>query len=226
VKISIVYNYPIYGREHDDYALRFALTYHHFKPQIEHETILVANGDHPTDAMKSTMRAFGRFPNFRWVSRRNTAKDIGAYVDVAKVSTSDLLVFFGGSIFFWKPGWLERIADSVAKHGDTVYGTMVNSGDPGLNVAPHIRSTGFWMAPALLNHYPYRVHSDTDRYYFEHGQGCLTMWVAKRGLKPKLVTWDGEFDIPEWASAPESFHRGTQQGLLFKDRLAEPPFYA
>ena len=103
---------------------------------------------------------------------------------------------------------------------------MVNSGDMKVRVFPHVRTTGFWLSPALLNRYPMKVSTDADRYAFEHGKNCLTMWAVNNKLKPKLVTWDNEYDIKSWANAPESFHRGRQLGLLFKDRLAEPPFYS
>lgn len=221
----IVYNYPALGGEHDDFALRFVLSYNAFPPGCEHDTVVISNGGEPTFTMRNTIEFIGNFKNVIWFTRQNTAKDIGGYQDVAKMACTDLMVFFGGSIFFWKKGWLKRVVESFNKHGSSIYGTMGNSGDKKHRVWPHIRTTGFWMSPKLLATYPMKVTCDSERYEFEHGRNCLTMWAVSKRLKPKVVTWESEYDMKSWVNVPNSFHRGDQSGLLFRDRLTEEPFY-
>ena len=80
--------------------------------------------------------------------------------------------------------------------------------------------------PHVINDYPHQVETRQDTYRFEclrwpDGTGTFTEWVIKKGLKTMLVTWDGEYDLPDWRKPPNIFRRGDQSNLIVKDRHCE-----
>jgi hypothetical protein len=98
-------------------------------------------------------------------------------------------------------------------------------GDQRVNVSPHVRTTGFWLSPKVLNRYPITVKTPDMRYPFEHGPNGLTMWAWSQGMQVLVVDGDGIWQFPTWDDSTEGFHRGTQRALLFGDRLSMPPYY-
>lgn len=225
MKISIVFTYPVLGEPYDSYALRFVNSYVENPPGMDHETIVVTNGGRQNEKMCNIIECFGDFKNLRWFYHDNSGKDIGGYRHVARESNSDLLVYFGVSTTFSRPNWLVRVAESFEKYGDTLYGTMAGGSVLSQRVYPHIRTTGFWTTPALMNKYPWPVVTNNDRYEFEHRKNCFTMWCFRHKIFPRIVTWDAEYKMKDWEHIPDGFHRSDQSGLLFKDRLAEEPYY-
>jgi hypothetical protein len=225
MKITLVYNFPAFGQHHDSCALRFVRTYAAFPPGIEHEVVVISNGGPVTSIMRDIIEKEGHFPNLRWFERSNEGKDLGGFQEVSEKVPADWFVFFGGSIFFWKAGWLKRIAESIEACGETLYGTMAGGSNLSQAVYPHIRTTGFWTTPKIMNAYPHKAKCDNDRYEMEHRENCLTMWAEKNGFIPKVVTWDAIYDIPQWVSIKDGFHISDQSGLLFKDRLCESPWH-
>jgi len=94
-------------------------------------------------------------------------------------------------------------------HGPGMYGATAT-----FEVSPHLNTTAFWCPPQLLAEYPIRVISKYQRYDFEHGPNALWKLVAANGLPVKLVTWDGEYDWPDWRKPPNILRRGTQGNCL------------
>lgn len=187
---------------------------------VDHVTTIVCNGSEPDCDAKGL---FSILPNLQFMRHDNSGKDIGAFISACKQSTADMIVFFGASTYFKREGWLLRMASAFNQFGMAQYGTMGNRGSS--NVLPHLRTTGFWMAPELLNSYPHHISSE-ERYAFEHyGEKCFTQWVTDLGLKNYVITWDGAYLWEEWDSFPEGLHRGTQSAMLCGDRLCEPPYY-
>lgn len=222
LKIVVVYVYPVMGGNHDHLAARFVESYLAHLPQQPHRLVVVSNGGQPT----STMRALLSRVKYEILMHDDTGWDIGAYRKAAKEIQGDLMVFLGGSTYLRGKRWLERMVESFQKHGPALYGVMGNQGDAKVKVAPHIRTTGWWMPPALLNQYPVQTTSDQkSRYGFEHGPHCLTSWIKSKGLKVFVVTWSGEYEWPNWDSIPNGFHQGNQSALLVGDRLTEPPYW-
>ena len=214
---AVVYVYPTMGGDHDTYARRFATSYRRFKPVTAHKLVVVSNGGQPTAAMRAIFAGL----NPAWLVHDDSGWDIGAYRYAARTIPCDLMVFFGGSTHVRGARWLERMIEAFEEHGEAIYGAM---GSLGHNI--HIRTSAFWMPPALLNQYPHETTSDRDsRYEFEHGKNGLTMWVLARGLKAWMVTWDGVFQHWQWDGVPNGFHQGDQSALLAWDRLADPPYH-
>lgn len=226
MKVAITYIYPLNGAEcHMDCALKFLDTYHRHPPGMDHDTVIICNGSPVTDEARFL---FGSMPNPTLIEHDGSGKDIGGYQLAARVYPCDLMVFFGGNTYLKRGGWLVRMVEAWRKHGDTLYGAMGNAGVEHAWVYPHIRTTGFWMSPSLLNQYPIKV-TDTGRhgprYEFEHGITGLTMWIHKQNKMAWVVGWDGEYTRHQWNGVPNGFHSGDQSNMLCGDRMSAPPYW-
>lgn len=188
---------------------------------MDHDSIVVLNGGKRNSELACM---FSPLKNLSFYEHDDSGWDIGAFQKVASEVSCDMMVFFGTSAWIKGPGWLDRMANAFQKHGDHLYGVMGNQG-MGTVVHPHIRTTGFWMSPSLLNSYHTRVTRVDQRYPFEHGQRCLTRHVWDLGRKAFVVTWGGEYEYPNWDSIPNGFHRGNQSALIIGDRISDPPFH-
>ena len=223
MKIVVVYILPICaGEAYFDYALRFLESYHRFAPGADHDTVIVLNGG---KASAEITCLFSLLPNCNFLEHDNSGHDIGGYQLAARMIPCDLMVFLGTSTYFKGIGWMRRILQSYERHGSALYGVMGNMGDKKVNVYPHIRTTGFWTSPKLMNEYPIKSISTPQRYEFEHGKNCLGEFVKRKGLRTWVVTWTGEYEWAQWDSIPNGFHRGNQSALLMGDHISEPPYY-
>lgn len=223
LRVIVTYVYPLNGSgQYLELATRFLMGYHIFPAGVEHEVIIVCNGSPVTDEARFL---FGSIPNVRFMEHDNSGYDCGAYQHAARENPCDLMVFFGASTYLKGPGWLRRMVESWQRHGAGLYGVMGNRGDLRFNVSPHVRTTGFWMPPALLNEYPTVVSQPGQRYAFEHGPNCLTTWIYRRGLMAWIVSWTGEYQQADWDSFPNGYHRGDQSNMLAGDKNSAPPYY-
>lgn len=221
-KVAVVYIHVPLDPPHVKLARRFVDTYTHHPPLYPHEFIVVCNGSPPNDRTKDI---FGPIQQTRFLEHDDSGWDIGAYQKAAQEVPCDLMVFLGGSAHFRRSGWLARMATVFIELGDAIYGSMGNTGVPTNGVYPHVRTTGFWMPPTLLNAYPVRVTRREMRYEFEHGKTCLTGWITKQNLKAWIVSWDSVYPLQLCNTIPNGFHQGDQSALLTRDRLTEPPFF-
>lgn len=221
--ICVVYVLPVFGGSYLDNAERFIATYNLHPPGIAHRLIVVSNGGPPNIEMKSLFAACDQEPE--WYEHDNSGYDIGAFQAVAKAVPCDLMGFFGNTAYLRGEGWLRRVAEAFARHGPQhLYGSMGNDGDNRVNVYPHIRTTGFFCAPIMMNLHPLRVTRPEHRYPFEHGPLCLTQWFRNAGHKALIVTWTGEHEWP-WDAIPGGFHQGDQHALISGDKNSAPPYY-
>lgn len=223
MKIVVVYVYaPAGGKQYEQYALRFLDCYHRFSAGVAHDTVVALNGAAATTELKCL---FGSLPNLTLLEHDNSGYDIGAFQHAARDIPCDMMVFFGASTWFTRPGWLLRMATSFERHGPAQYGAMGNRGDIPVRVWPHIRTTAFWMPPDLMNKYPTRVTQPGQRHPFEHGPNCFSEWLRKRGVQSWVVTWGKELLWRDWDSDINGYNRGNQSSLLAGDHLCEPPYY-
>lgn len=199
-------------------AKEFIQTYRQFQAGLDHRLIVICN-DGRADILKR--QAFDGIPHLM-LEGDNIGYDIGAFQQVSEAMPCDLMVYFGSSSYLRGPGWLSRMAEAYSKHGPGLYGTMGHTGVGA--IAPHIRTTCFWMEPRIMNQYPYRCARPQDRYPFEHGPQCLTSFVSHLGLNIMVVNWHGEYRWPQW-NVPNGYHSGRQTELIAGDRLSRPPFY-
>lgn len=222
VSVTVVYVYVTNSTPYQALARRFSESYTKHPPDYPHQTAIVCNGGIRQPECDGL---FSRFPKVQLLSHDNTGKDIGAYQKAARELPCELMVFFGGSTYFRRAGWLRRMVEAYLKHGVTLYGSTGNRGHPAIHVYPHIRTTAFWTTPTLLNEYPVKVTRDEQRYPFEHGPNCFTDWIARNGMVPLVVSWIGEHPWEQWDSIPNGYHQGNQENVLVGDRLTAPPFW-
>lgn len=147
--------------------------------------------------------------------------DCGSWKFAGKHIDTDLLVCFNSSTYVTGPGWLKRIVEAVERHGDGLYGPMAS-----YEVCPHIRTPCMAFQPHVINDYPMEVESRPDSYRFEsfgfgNGVPNFTQWTRQKGLATMMVTWDGEYDQPQWRTPPNIFRRGDQSNLIVHDRHVE-----
>lgn len=221
-RVEVVYVYVANNQSYHSQAINFIESYQKNPPGAEHKTTIVCNGGEPPDGLRE---AFHLLQNVSFMAHDNSGFDIGGFQHAARQSSADLMLFLGASTYFCGPGWLNRVIQSFQAHGDALYGAMGNRGDPGVRVNRHIRTTGFWMTPHLLNQYPITVTQLEQRYEFEHRTNCLTEWCIRNGKRAWVVSWDGEYLWTDWDRIKNGYRRGDQSNLIFGDHLTTPPFY-
>ena len=224
MRVSILYNFPaLAGDQHVQWALRFIQSYNEHPPGMVHDTIVTLNCAPLTPEITCM---FSSLQNATFLERPNgEAQDIGAYQEAAARFPCDLMVFFGGSSYLRGKGWLVRMVQAFMKHGPGAYGCHGNRGDKNGRVSPHLRTTGWWTTPALMNRYPHRITKNEQRYAFEHGPNCFFNWVKSQKLPVLVVSWTAEHKWEDWDSFPNGYHRGDQSALLCGDRLTTSPYY-
>jgi hypothetical protein len=190
VTTAIAYVYPVLASTlYDNAARRFAQTYQQFPAgSTPHQVVVIGNGP----AMGPRHQKILEGLNYSTLQHDNTGKDIGAFQKAANTLKCDLLVCFGANVFFWKPGWLDRMLDAYLSNGPALYGCWGFQ-----QPLPHLRTTAFWCPPQLLDAYPYYVCNST-RYQFEHGPDSLTLWSRRSGFETLQVTWTRVLDGQHW----------------------------
>jgi hypothetical protein len=148
----------------------------------------------------------------------DTGWDIGAYIKMAQlldsVSPGQPMFCCGGSTSFRQAGWLKRLVEVWEKYGPGIYGTQSS-----YQFRPHLNTNGFMCLPRHLLSYPRVVADKGERYNFEHGLGAWWEQIFNAGEHVKLVTWDGEYDWPEWRKPPNISCRGDQSNCLAYFRI-------
>lgn len=207
MKITIAYIAVTNGPLTADYAARFVASHHEFPPGLEHETVVACNGG----PLRTAEALIFSGLNAVLYPRSNEAWDIGAYLELAKglCRDSDMILCCGESVYFHRPGWLKRLADTWQKYGPGMYGTFASN-----MIRAHLQTTCFAAAPDLLRSYPPGFWRGNDRYAFEHGPNAFWRWCQKCGRPVRCVTWDGDWGPREWRNPPEILWRGTQTNCL------------
>lgn len=225
MKIVVVYLLPVAALvpQAMDYCWRFASTYLENPPGHPVHLVPVSNGGRPSSNAEGLLSMLPGFLTF--LEHDDSGYDIGAYQFAAQQIPCDLMVFLGTSAYLRHPNWARRVARSFADHGHGIYGAMGHTGAMGCNVHPHLRTTGFWLPPALMNQYPHRVTKPEQRYPFEHGPENITQWVVNQNLGAWVVAKGRDYPLMECNDIPNGFHNGDQSNLLIGDRLTEPPFF-
>lgn len=188
-----------------DHARRFYSTYKKCTPGYPHTLMVICN-DHPIDNM---VRDYFKDIPCVFIAGDNIGQDIGAHQAVSQVVDCDLMICLGSSVHFRRSGWMIRIWEAWKKHGPGMYGA---SGSYQIN--PHLQTTAFWCSPELLRNYPIQVRTHDERYEFEHGRNSIVSLALSNGYACKLVTWDGEYDLPDWRKPMNCSFKGDQSNML------------
>lgn len=210
MKLCLVYNYPALGGEHDDFALRFVLSYNAFPPGCEHDTVVICNGGRLSDTMRSTMECVSCLPNIRYIERMsNAGQDIGGYQWASNFLDYEACLYCGGPAHFKRAGWLARMVEAWEKHGPGMYGSMAS-----FLQRPHLQTTGFFTDPQFIRKWGRPVTDRRERYSFEWGLNALWRKVVSWKMPAMLVTWDGEYEPKDWRKPANCLWRGDQSNCL------------
>lgn len=223
-KLVLVYIYAMDGAGgYRQKAEHFVHSYCRNPPGVSHETTIICNG---APMSSDAVSLFAPLQSCGFLEHDDSGWDIGGYQLAARKVDCDLMLFCGGHTYFRKPGWMARIQEVSETHGTALYGSTGNRGNGG-GVQPHVRTTGFWCHPKLINWYPHKVTQaggGGQRYEMEHGQTCLSNWAAQQGLKRLIVGWNHVVTLEECDSMPNGFHQGDQSNVLIGDRLTLKPY--
>lgn len=226
-KIVLVYVYPNGSNNgYRDKAIQFADSYCANPPGFDHETLVVCNGAPANDDTRGLFYGLAK-PSF--IHHDNSGWDIGAYQAAVKAVPCDLMLFCGAHAYFRRPGWLLRIWEVYEAHGPALYGATGNQGNGGHGVEPHVRTTGFWCPPRLMQQYPYKVTQvggGGERYMMEHGRNCLSNFAKSQNYPRLIVGWNDVKPLEQCDSMPNGFHNGDQSNVLIGDRLTAPPYHS
>ncbi len=207
-RATVVYVHVPGKPEFEAHARKFVASYQKHPPGIEHDTIIVWNGDVEPNSQ------FNELPNVLHIKWNNSGWDIGAYLRAAESVKTEMMLLCGSHTTFRQPGWLLRMLEVWAKHGPGVYGCTAS-----YQIRPHLNTSGFWCAPEMLRRYQGNVVTKEDRYNFEHGPNAFWMQMAAAGYPVKLVTPDEELDWPDWRKPKNGYCRGDQSDCLLWFRI-------
>lgn len=209
MKVVVFYVYPaIHPQAYEPMARRFARSYMDHPPgAYDHLVCVLVNGN----TGPGIERLFHPLP-CDFIQHDNSAKDLGAYFKAALSVPCDLMLCLGTPVRFRRAGWLDQIVNLYLECGPGLYGSW-GCHQP----KPHIRTTGFFCPPELLNAYPHAVTTAT-RYEVEHGSNSLTLWSQKMGMGTFQVTWKGAFPVEHW-------HVPSNEDCLFLDQNTDRMAY-
>lgn len=220
MNFDICYCMPA-GDEHISYAYRFLSSYFQFPPNIEHNTVILTDPGNEANAREF----FALMPKLRVMATGSAGKDLQRYEEYCVQSNADCAMFLGGSTYCRRGGWgLKAISAFMNLGSQNLYGACGHTGAG--PVRPHIRTTGFWCAPAMYRRYPKKPRNHAERYGVEHGDGCLSDWFAGLGHRVLVITFEGDYDLAHANDDPNGYARGNQYNLLIGDRLTMPPYQA
>jgi hypothetical protein len=191
MKVVIAYCYPLAeSATYRAFAHRFASSFASHPPGAQHELHVITGGGEPSRDDLSQLSGLV----YHLHKHDNNGWDIGAFQWAADNIQCDLLVCLGAHIHFHHDGWLARVVDSFLQFGVGMYGPW------GAEFPTwHVRTTAFWLPPALLQSYPVMVSSArASRYRFEHGRDSMTQHTLDLGFPCVMVTMDGCFVHPDW----------------------------
>lgn len=225
ISIDVLYVHVVGDRKYEQFARRFVDSVRKYPPGHLVNWVIICNSVGPklSAQMQNLFSILGKVTYF---NHDNTGWDIGAYQAYARISKANLCVFLGGSSYCRRPNWILPMIKAFNRYGENaIYGTCGHMGAINMKVWPHIRTTGFFCAPATLNKYPNRIRTTQDRYPFEHGVNSLTQWALRQSLPVFVVDAEGEWKYPMWAMSRNGYHSRDQSALLMGDRITMSPYW-
>lgn len=206
MKPTVVYLHVLGGSKYTLNTAHFLESYRRFPPGCDHDTVIVFTNGTPTDVDR---KMFAHMPGVSFFQHDNEGWDIGAFISVSKTLKCELAMYFGGTSYVQRAGWLARMVEASEKHGLGFYGSLSSH-----EVCPHINTTGFCCHPMFVAAYPIKVSTRRQRADFEHGPNALWRIVAENGFPALLVTWCGEYAVKDWRTPPNIYRRGDQSNCL------------
>jgi hypothetical protein len=190
---------------------RFRKTYVEFKPDIPHKLIVISGGATPDNYIHGLFDGIAS----EYKTSLYPGWDIGAYQEFGKQSKANMVICCGSTTYFWKKGWMERFVDVYNKYGPGLYGPMASYQNN-----PHLRGNFFSFHPVMMKYYPNLIDNREKTFLFESGnlKWNFCRWAISESLPVKMVTWESEYDMPDWRKPDNIFRRGDQSNCMVWDR--------
>lgn len=189
---------------------RFIASYRNFKGNAPHELVVMSCGGPVNDATRAM------FPEaVRFLEYRGGGWDIGAMQSAAHQlrDAFDYVIAIATPVYFWKPGFIERMIQARERHGDGIFGPTASYEN-----RPHIRTCCWAFSPHTFCQYPHLIDTRDRTFRAESGDLSITFWYKDRGQPQLLVTANGEYAMKDWRRLPNIFRRGNQSNCLVRDR--------
>jgi hypothetical protein len=212
MRLALVYVHPVGIARYVPCTRRFVATWQQHPPGGDVDLFVVCNGGEPRP---ETRELFGSLPA-QFLTHDNRGWDIGAYQMAAAVLRQrgyDWMICVNATIYFHRPGWLRRMVKVCEANGPGMYGTHAS-----YEHQPHIRTSFWWLPPALLDDCEFKVTSREQAFDFEYRRHCFTQALLERGVPCRLVTWDDNLGWEDWRRPANIYRRGTQRDCLVLDR--------
>jgi hypothetical protein len=207
------------GDEHLQYSWRFLDSYLRCPAQCDHDLILLTDPGYEQEALE----LFEIVPKVRAMATPDYAKDLSRYEFHCKQSTAELVLYLGGSSYLRRPGWgLVAVRAFQSLGSQNLFGACGHGGAPG--VEKHLRSTGMWGSPRLFSRYPGWPKNAGGRYAAEHSPQSISTWVRQQGGQCWVINFGSQHTLEHANDDPQGYARGSQQSLIFGDRLTMPPY--
>lgn len=187
---------------------RWLSTYKQFRPAIPHKVVVVNCGSHSDfDAEFDEVAHHYNYYD-------GLGSDCGTFQAIGRTLESDLCVACNTLAYFWRPNWLEPIAEAFQKHGKGVYGITAS-----FEGHPHLRTPCIAFAPEVMRKYPHICDTRNKAIDFESGRANFSLWAQDSGYQSLLVTADGAVHQQhDWRKPANIFRRGDQTNCLVWDR--------
>ena len=193
-------------KSYEESSKRFLASYREFRPTVKHDLIIVNCGSKEHDGM------FDGVAN-SYANYNGGGFDCGTYQAVARTLHHDLVVGLNTHCYFWREGWLERMAMAA-----TMFKTGIYAYTASYERNPHLRTPSIAFSPSVMRKYPLIADDRTTAVEFESGENSLTLWALRVGRPAIMVAADGFYSLPEWRKPDNIFRRGNQKNCLVWDR--------
>lgn len=204
------------------FSERWVRTYLAHKPKVPHEIRIVCCGGERTPQIEAM---------YSWLpceydTYTGAGSDIGACQFAMQRVNADFVVCMSTPVYFWKPGWLERLVEAREFYGDGMYGPMASNENN-----PHIRTSCWCVDPKTFALYPHVIDTREKCSWaesFDHdGQFWqIPKWYEAIGKPTMLVTWKTVHAKSEWRQPENIFRRGDQSNCMVWDQHTDVYFAA
>jgi len=189
MKTKVLYVAATRYKWYEEFTERFLSTYSLYPSGLQHDLVVIVNGDTINDDIK---KKFTSRVQCEFFQGDNVGCDIGAYIKYSNICyNADSIVCCGTPTYFEEQsrGWLYKLSQAWEKYGPNCYGTNPN-------VRPSLRSACMCMPPYFLRSYPHKVEARNQRRDFEDGPESIAWWTAILKHKTYLVTCSDVYELP------------------------------
>lgn len=215
----------------ETYALRYIQTMIEHPPGVPVEFFV---------CLMNAPKHYDRVPNFTRLKQikgltmgqinvQTGGLDIGCAQEAAQsLCNYDFAVFSTSRVYFHREGWLRRLVEAQQKYGaNGLYGATGSyeacpvDHEKHAFPNPHLRTVLYGCHPNDLAQFPHKVTDRITAHQFEAGAWNFAKWMLFNHRPVKMVTWDWEFDLPQWRYPKNIFRRGDQSNILCWDKHSD-----